>query len=399
MRLVWALRYVPLPSRVGGDALYSRKLVEHTSAYAHVDALAFETPGGILDHPGLTWHLVPQRPHSNLRSLLAPVPNIAYRHRQPAYLNRLADLARGADAVIIDHIGLHWAVGDLRARLGPACPPLVVVNHNHEASLRPGMARGTRNPVMAAVMRFDTSKAVRLEAHANRAADGLTAITPLDEEAFAADAPGVPTLLLMPGYDGPRLPQRTIDASVPERLCIVGGRITFYKKLVLDMILEALHAAGIQKRYIVDVVGGGIDDVEAARKKYPGVNFLGFVDDLAEYSRGVRLALIPDEVGGGFKLRALTHVFLRTPMLALKRALQGMTLREDTDFIAVETIPQMIERIPHAMADVTRLDTIQRTAFDHCEGRFEWTDRGAAVVSFAASLQRTTLATDAAPVG
>jgi hypothetical protein len=279
-------------------------------------------------------------------------------------------------------------VATLRDALGSACPPLIVVNHDHEGSLRTDMVRGVRNPVFRQVLLQDGRKAARLELQANRLASGLTAITTTDQDAFGADAPGVPSVLLMPGYDGPVIDSRVIDETTPKRICILGGRGAFHKQLVLRLILDEIMRVGLQKRFIIDVAGGA-DGASAMAQAYPGVNFLGFVDDISAYMRTVRLGLIPDELGGGFKLRALTHAFLRVPMLALSKAMRGMYIEEGSDFIGVDSIEKLVETIPPLIEDVARLNRIQESAFARCHGKFDWADRARALVDFIERLPRT----------
>ena len=379
MRLLWLVRYPPVPPATGGDAVYSRKLIEHAAKVADVHVLTFARRASVpSSRPGLTWQAVPQARHSRILSVLSPLPNIAYRHSQASFEQTACELAPGFDAVVVDHIGLAFLVPRLRERLGARCPPIILVHHDHEGSLRLDMARAAPNPLMRLVLHADARKAGRLEREASLAADGITAITTTDREAFAGDAPRAPCLLLMPGYDGPVAASRTIDDGTPPTVCILGGRGAFHKKLVLRRILQRLAATGLQQRMRVEVVGGEAGDDPA----YPGVRFLGYVDDIAGYMSNVRLGLIPDDIGGGFKVRALTHVFLRVPMLALNDALRGMTLRPDIDYLGADSIEELVDRAPKCLADTARLDAVQRAAFEHCRDRFSWDDRAAELLGF-----------------
>lgn len=383
-RILWLLRFPAVPPANGGDSVYSRKLIKSTAAQADVKLLSFTAEGLHPDEADRArWEFVPLKGSSKALSVLSPLPNIAYRYRQDAYLDAAARLGREADGIVVDHIGLFPMVGELRRALGPACPPVVVINHDHAASLRRQMAQAAPNAVMRGVLTWDGIKSARLERQANQAADGLTAITTTDVEAFGRDAPGVPSLLLMPGYDGAVLPDRLIGPDTPRRLCILGARSSMHKEMVLRHILDAVVASGLHKRIIVDVVGGDTK----GDPKYDGINFLGYVDDLDAYLSSVRLGLIPDVIGGGFKLRALTHVFQRVPMLALQTAMRGMTLRENQDFAAVDSLDEMVAEAGALVDDLPRLNALQNAAFDHCRGRFDWSDRGVDIVDFIAALR------------
>ena len=379
MRLLWLVRFPPVPPATGGDVAYSRKLIEHAAKVADVHVLSFAREGlQPQDRPGLRWQIVPHARASRIVSVASTLPNIAYRHRQPAYEKAVLELAPRFDGIVVDHIGLAFLVARLRSALGERCPPIVLINHNHEASLRLETARGATNPLMRLVLGADARKAARLERDASVAADGITAITQTDRDAFARDAPATPSLLLMPGYDGPVAHSRVIDDATPPTICILGGRAAFHKRLVLRRILDRMVANGLHRQVKVEVVGSRESDAAA----YPGVSFLGYVDDIEGYMKTVRLGIIPDDIGGGFKLRALTHIFLRVPMLALDKALRGMTLRPDVDYLAVGSIDELVDRAPACLADTARLNAVQEAAFESCRSRFSWGERADALLAF-----------------
>lgn len=386
MKVLWLARHAPLPNTPGGDAVYSGRLIAYLAERVDVEVLTFdgaETPKG---HARLRWHQVAAKEPGKVRSLVSPLPSVAYRFRQQDYVQAAKRLAAGADIVVVDHIGLMWMVQTLKAELGTKCPPVVVINHDHEASLRADMVRGAANPLLNAALRWDGWKAGRLELAANRAADGFTAITEGDMKAFRSSLPGKPALLLMPGYEGHRAGPRTIDSTVPRRIVILGGRRSFHKQAVLRMILDAVDRSGLANGYIFDVVGGD-GPGSPLSKKYPKINFLGFLEQIEPYFATARIGLIPDELGGGFKLRALTHIFNRVPMLALTKALAGMTLRENVDFIGVDTIDQMVQTVPKVIDNFELLNQIQNDAFAHCDANFNWSDRARSMVDFFESLR------------
>ncbi len=382
MTYLWLIRWPPYAPLVSGDAVYSRNLMEALACRSDVSALAFRGRGPKPPaRSGISWTQVDDKEASRLSSLASPLPSVAHRHDRQGFIDTAVRLAGSARAVLFD-LGLSFCVKRLAARLDPVRrPPLVVINHNNEAELRRAMAENAGNPILRAPLVWDGWKAARMEHEALRAADGYTAITQTDLAAFEARAPAARSLLLTPGYDGPTAQARRIDASTPNRICILGGRGGFQKQVVLMQVLQALQARSVEKSAIVDVVGGGSDD-QRQLKRFSGFNFLGYVEDLPAYLKTVRLGLIPDQVGGGFKMRALTHVFLRTPMLAVDAAMAGMGLRPDLDYVSCASVDAMASSALAVAADVHLLNRVQNAAFDHCRGRFDWIDRGAALGEF-----------------
>jgi hypothetical protein len=386
---LWLTRWAPYPPRRGGDIDYSRDLVHALAEQAPVHGIVFQDGGAVpAPRPGLTWSFVDQPEPPRLASLVSPLPNVAFRHAGQPYLRAAIAAARNVEAVFIDFISLFWLVAPLRKALdaaGGKRPLIIVVNHNFEHGVRRQMVAAERAPAMRAALAYDTWKAGRLERQANRLADGLIALTPGDRAQFETltDKPGV---VILPAYAGPRAPPRLIEASLPPRICILGNHEAHHKRMVLERTLEALSAKGVERLCPIDVVGGGETDSFQAR--FPDFHFHGYMEDLEAYLRTVRLGLIPDEIGGGFKIRALTHAFQRLPMLAVRSALSGMGFTAEVHYAQAETVHDMAGQIPGLVSDFARLNRLQQAAFSHCERAFDWSERGRALHDFVQNLPR-----------
>jgi hypothetical protein len=357
---LWLTRWPPYPPRRGGDMDYTRNLMQHLALCHPVHGLAFGSPDEPVPHaPGVSWTLVDQAEPPRWASMVSALPNVAFHF--------VAPLRRALES------------------LGPSRPPIIIIDHNFEHGVRRQMVVAEKSPLMKAVLAYDTWKAGRLERRANRVGDALLPNTPADEELFRA-VTNKPMQTIMPAYGGPRAPARVIDDSTPRRICILGNHDAHHKRMVLDRTLAALSAKGIQRLCTVDVVGGG--ETASFEARYPGFNYYGYVDDLEAYLRTVRFGLIPDEIGGGFKIRALTHAFQRVPMLAVRSALNGMGFTAGVHFEAVESLDPLAERIPSLLDDFARLNAIQTAAFDHCQSAFDWGERGRTLHAFVSQLPR-----------
>ena len=386
---LWLTRWPPYPPRRGGDVDYSRELLTSLAAQAPVQALGFVDAAAPPVNSAVDWRLVTHAEPPRALSVFSGLPNVAYRHLSRPYLAAAIEAASGVQAVLVDFISMFWIVEPLMAALDRQAhrPLVLVVDHNFEHSVRRQMVAAETSPPMKALLAYDTWKAGRLERQANRLADALVANTQADADQFA-EVTDKPSVVIMPGYAGRRTPPRAITAEVPPRICFLGNHESQHKRMVLERALAALAKAGIERRYIVDIVGGG--DAGDLPARYPGFNYLGYVDNLDTYLRSVRLALVPDDIGGGFKHRVLTHVFHRTPLLAVRWAVNGMGLRPDVDFAVAETLAGMAAMIPALVDDLPRLNQFQNEAFRHCENAFDWGERGRALHTFIQSLPSPT---------
>lgn len=383
--VLWLTRWAPYPPLHGGDMIYSRDLLESLANTTPVHALAVRRDGiSPPQRAGLTWSFVDASPPHRALSLLSHLPNVAFRHNARAYLEAAVSLARQSRAVVVDFLGLFDVglklIARLDAEMGHARPPVILLQHNHEYAVRSQMTAGERAPALKAALALDTAKARRLEYAALRACDGVIACTPADAEVFARIAPRTPSVVAMPPYRGKSAPPRMIGPDTPRRILLLGSHEAHHKRMVLLHTLEALQQAGLQNSATIDVVGPGEKDSLEAR--FSGFNFMGYVDDLDAYLATVRLGLIPDEIGGGFKLRALTHAFRRVPMLAVESALNGMGFTADHDYVAAKNVAEAARIAPAVLDDFDRLNAVQASAFDTCTAAFDWASRGRDIAAF-----------------
>jgi len=381
---LWLTRFTPYAPLKGGAYDYTRSLVESLARIGPVEGLVFAAPGvAAPEVPGLTWSAIPARSKPAIASLASRLPNVAFRNVDAGYLGEAVRRARGKDAVFVDFIAMAWIVEPLVAALGPDGPPVIVVTHNHEYAVRRQMVASERKFARRQALRLDAWKAANLERRANRAAAGVTAITEADAEAFRTETDR-PCVAVPPSYSDAIREAREIGPETPMTACILGNRTSYHKIMVLEHTLAALAARGVEREISVDIVGAG--DFAPYRKTYPGFNFIGFVDDLFRYLGQVRLALMTDDIGGGFKIRALSLAFARVPILALEAAMHGMGFVEGTHYIGAGTLEELAAMAPRLMADPARLNALQEAAFAHASTEFDPAVPGRRLADFAQQL-------------
>ncbi len=405
MSYLWLSRYVPYPPRRGGNVIYTSLLLEHLAAHAPVDVLCYrEYADEFPRADNTTWHLLPWQAQPRWRSIASRLPSVAAPYRQPSFVRRMLDLAAKADAVIIDHLGMAWCADILaRARsAGATRAVLLFLPHDHHKTVRREVARQIANPIKRAAVAWDAVKAGRLEDRAVTLADGVIVLTERDAALYRTDHGDTNCLLVQPGYTGGMVPSRLIDAHVPERICVLGGRGSFHKQIVLQQCLQALARHAPPAAH-VDVVG----HMEPAQQaelaaRYPHLTFRGYVDDLEAYLATVRIGLLPDAIGGGFKLRALSYAFNRVPMVAVRGALAGMGFTAGENYVEADDLDSMVEAARSLVGDLPRLNRLADNAFRHCLGHFDWKQRAASLHGFAQSLaagrDRPAAAAGAAPL-
>jgi glycosyltransferase involved in cell wall biosynthesis len=383
LRCLWVTRLAPFPPFFGGDAIYSRRLIESlSSAGASVTVLCHDPDGGRpADTPSTVWSTVPFRDRGRVRSLVGRRPAIVHRFSTPEIRAALSALVgkQQWDAVMIDGLAMAGILeGQSGASLRSGTATLVYVSTNHESSLRRQLA--DQAPALSPyrlALRLDAAKARSYENALVSSVDLVTVTTTTDARLFRDLNPQLRTLVLPPGYDGSGVRHRMIDRLTPRRVLVLGSYAWVAKQLNILRFLRAavgpLATAGIG----IDVVGSIPDEFAARlRNEFPTVNVTGVVSDLRPYFARARIGIVAEEIGGGFKLKALDYVFNRLPVAALAGSVEGTPLRAGVSMLEFPDTVRLVEGIQQSIDDVQGLNAIQETAFAVCKGRFNWGDRG-----------------------
>ncbi len=378
MHCLWLTLADPYPA-INGQLIYSKGLIEAAhEAGADLCIIGLSRPAESPprgDQDGLVWRLTEIRKLSRRQRLLSGKPEVALRsYSQEAVDVLVRSLAeRDWDAVVVDSICAGWAIDIVthhreRSRRPPV---LVYLSHNHEATVARRIAAASRG-LRRLVKEVDAFKAVRLERRLVAEADLVTSNTPEDCRTFAAEADGTPVAFLPPGYGGPRVERRTIGPYVPRRVVMVGSLDWPPKRIAMESFLANAAPVLARENIELQIVGAVEPDYLASlRGRFPGVSFIGPVEDVRPYMAAARLALVPDLLGG-FKLKGLDYVFNRIPILAMRSALPGMPLEDGRSIGLFDSHQALAEGVVSLIDDVDVLNQRQAMAFEACADRFDW---------------------------
>jgi glycosyltransferase involved in cell wall biosynthesis len=384
-RCLWLARELPFPQD-SGDRIHSARLAlalaeagaEITFAGLHGGDASPDAPP-----PGpapVTWHGITSGRRSMWRALVSGEPLQSAVHATPAYARTVRALLRERwDTIVLDHYGSSWLLPQMRhARAGIGARPLLVhLSHNHEASLWRGMMERYEGPfIKRAALWQNTLKIARAERRLADAADLLCCITAEDALAFAAEGVRTPSIVLTPGYSGPVVASRTIGADTPRRAVLVGSFRWVVKQENLRALVQQADAAFAQHGITLDVVGDMPAGVRDALANCAAVRVHGFVDDLAPLLAGARVALVPEVIGGGFKLKLLDYVFHRVPVVTLHDAAAGLPAALRHAMLGCADLPALVDTVVRHIDDLPLLDRLQNQAFEAARHAFDWSDRG-----------------------
>jgi polysaccharide biosynthesis protein PslH len=180
---------------------------------------------------------------------------------------------------------------------------------------------------------------------------------------------------LTPGYAGPFVGFREINDATPRRALILGSAIWLAKQMNLMEFVAAADKLFHQRRIELWVVGNVPDHLQVKNHFY-ATRFLGFVEDVEAIFRSVRIGIVAERTGGGFKLKTLDYIFNRVPIAAIRGSIAGLPLTADRHYLCFESMSELAQGVADAIDDIERLNSLQQAAYEKCKNGFDWSDRG-----------------------
>jgi hypothetical protein len=285
------------------------------------------------------------------------------------------------DAVVLDSYGTGWALDRClayRNEWHAHQPVLVHVSHNHEEILWGAMAReACGSPLKRLALRRNAIKVGALERRIVRSIDLLTTITDEDLQSMGAGLGEHRSLALTPGYTGWIASVRHITAATPRRVIIMGSFQWIVKQENLVRFVEIADPIFKEQGIELDIVG----DVPPAllamlQGRCRATHFHGFVSNAASYLSTARLAVVPESIGGGFKLKFLDYIFGRVPVATVSQATAGLSAELRRAMLSSDSLSGLVREIVSHIDRVDDLNRMQERAFTIGKSQFKWSSRG-----------------------
>lgn len=337
-RILFVAQHLPVPVR-GGSSQRTNLLIEGLATFADVELLAIG-PAGVRvlleDHGYRVADVLPPEdggPVGKVARLLGFLLPGAIRYRpRPAHLavlRRLWDSGR-YDAIV----GRYCRPS---ARAGVHLFPRAIVDIDDVESQK--LASWLGQLPLARLTKAAAWPVIRrMRAAERRVIDGLARAW-LSADDDLGDLPPE-RIDVMPNI--PFYPAATLGPSPSS------GTVLFVASLDYRVNVDALHrlveavwprvrVAAPQLR--LRVVGGGLDTASQARlASQPGVDYVGFVDDLTAEYAGAMCSVVPIWEGGGTKIKILESLALGRTCVVAAPSMRGYAdhLRDGEDVVVAD---------------------------------------------------------------
>ncbi len=395
LRCLWLSRDIPFPQDAG-DRIYSANLASALArANVEVRYLGYlqSSADAVPEEWVTNWIAVNGPKRSEHVALLSRYPRIAAVHATRSYRELLQrQLQEPWDAIVLDGYASGWALEECvqaRARhsaYGKA-PVLVYLSHNHEESLWQAMTRATDSLSIKRLGVWQNYRKARaLERAMVEQVDLVTTITPEDARTYARQQRGTSKpaakVVLTPGYAGPTRATRRINKGTPRHVVMMGSYRWLIKQENLRRLVQLADSTFAERNIVLDVIGDVPNELlQELQPKVRATRFHGFVDDVSTYFEQARLALVPEVVGGGFKLKFLDYVFGRVPVVTIRAASAGVPQALADCMLPCDDLQALVNTVINAIDNVDTLNQLQEQAYQRAASLFRWQDRGYALAA------------------
>ena len=361
-----------------GALRYSHDLAAAIAAEGHsvtmVGVAAPDDPPPIATEVGLTYRRVIGEFRSRWRSIWSSLPNQASACRIDPLVTQVRNLLASDEweVIVVDGLQVGWMEAELRRSGSRAAR--VFVAHNHESSMRRGIADSRPWPTpRRLLLELEARKTARLEREVLGVVDVVASITKADRDRFERDAPRKAHVVVAPGWSGSEPRDLVPLADRPRRIGIMGSFEWHAKQTSLRSFLTVadpvLASAGVEL-----VVGGRMPKPfrEEIEPGLQATTFVGWVEDPGSFLSTCRMGVLAESLGGGFKLKALDYIFHHVPIAALAHSAAGLELSDDVGIILADDESGLAARIVEVIDDADRLAEIAATAHRESSSRFSW---------------------------
>lgn len=257
------------------------------------------------------------------------------------------------DAVIVNMFKMSWIVDHIHVS------KILYVSHNNETLTAKTIFNGTNNWLLKFFYYVDYIKTKHDEKRYLNRMTTITTISDSDAKSLVKVAPNVTIKVLPPMVNLISSPSIIDNKIANQRYAIICGSFTWIAKILnLKSVLEVptLHKLSDNDIKLLVVGRASKELVNEVNAKYNCVEMTGGVDSVQPYYTKAQIAIVPEKIGGGFKLKIAEAVQNKIPIVAIKGAVTDDEMIPGVHFIEVDNF----EDIPQAVVELMKNKELQQ---------------------------------------
>jgi glycosyltransferase involved in cell wall biosynthesis len=304
-----------------------------------------------------------------LRNLLSPLPYAIACYRSSKLREQVSRLAAAVDLIVCDFLSPSINVPDGL----PA--PMVLFEHNVEATIWQRHATVPQHPLRRAYMRLQWRRMLRHEARDCRRFSHVVAVSAIDAEIIrreyaVASVGHVPTGVDLAYFCAPR--PRSRDSH---QLVFVGSTdwipnddgIRWFASEVFGGIQERIPDARLT------VVGRlPSRDLRALAARNPAIEVTGTVPDVRPYLERAAVSVVPLRIGGGTRLKIYEMMAMGVPVVSTAIGAEGLPIRHGEHLLIADTADEQVSAISALLMDPAGAELLAVNALRYVQQHCSW---------------------------
>mgnify|MGYP000000312601 CR=1 FL=1 len=266
-------------------------------------------------------------------------PAMISNRKTPQMIKKVIDILNKEkfDAIFVNMFRLGYLINYIKPFPGVK----VFISHNVETQLSYSTYIYQKNPIKKLAYYLDYIKTKYYEKKFISQFDCITTICDVDKETFSTmfhkQIEVLPPVI--------NIDNCKIDTSHIEDKFIICGAFHWGPKYVNLKLLLASKNIGKYKEsgHELMIVGrANKKDVDYVNKNYPGIHMTGPVETVIPYYEKARIAIVPELVGGGFKLKIAEAVQYSKPIVAIKGSVTDKSMIPGKHYIEADNFDDLI---------------------------------------------------------
>ena len=292
-------------------------------------------------------------------------PAMIANRRTPQMIKTVQDILEKEeyDVIIVNMFRLSYLIEYIQKYKGKK----VFISHNVESQLSQSTYKYQHNCIKKLAYYLDYLKTRHYEKKYLAQFDILTTICDVDKELFSAILPSkrievLPPVINMSGCG--------ISTDKVQDKFILCGAFHWEPKFInLQLLLHARNISLFKEScYDLMIVGrANKKDVDYINQHYEGIHMTGTVDSVLPYYEEARISIVPELVGGGFKLKIAEAVQYGKPIVAIKGSVTDRTMIPGTHYIEAETFEELVAKA----IDLMRNKPLQSKLVENAKALFK----------------------------
>ena len=269
-------------------------------------------------------------------------PAMISNRKTPQMIKQVTDILQKEtyDAIFVNMFRLSYLINYIKDFPGIK----IFISHNLETQLSHSTYIYQSNPIKKLAYHLDYLKTQYYEKKYVSKFDCITTICDVDKELFQKFIPNKPIEVLPPVIN---IDNCNIKTDKIEDKFIICGAFHWGPKYVnLKLLLSASNISKFKEsQHELMIVGRANQaDVNYVNQNFPGVHMTGPVESVIPYYEKARIAIVPELVGGGFKLKIAEAVQYSKPIVAIKGSVTDRTMIPGIHYIEADSFEELITK-------------------------------------------------------